>query len=275
MASRLAVARIQLDKFGGFVDGVRLFADLIENFWDKLYPPKKRMRGRMGAIEWWLEKTEVLLGQEEPAPTPAEKLDELKNELKRLDDLFIENLKDPPMLRSLERFVESVPAIAQKVPEPESEPAPGPVAEQKPETVEPEVEKPAEKKAAPAPQSALKPSAAAPPADYAGGRCVGCVLGARRRKGVACGTGKRPKARGFSEGQQSDGPFGVSLHENRGLDPDRIPSSCSGGKQHRRCPAPDPQFHGQHTGDEKQGKLRGLGQGLGGAGFPNIVSGWT
>ncbi len=163
VASRLAVARIQLDKFDGFVDGVRLFADLIENFWDKLYPPKKRMRGRMGAIEWWLEKTEALLGQEEPAPTPAEKLDELKNELKRLDGLFIENLKDPPMLRSLERFVDSVPAIAQKAPEPEPEP----VAEQKPETAEPQVEKPvekpAEKKAAPELQPEPKPFAAAPP----------------------------------------------------------------------------------------------------------------
>ena len=163
VASRLAVARIQLDKLDGFIDGVRLFADLIENFWDKLYPPKKRMRGRMGAIEWWLERTEVLLIQEEPEPAPAEKLEELKSELKRLDGLFIENLKDPPMLRSLERFVDSVPAIAAEAPESAPEPAPEPVSEQKPEA--------AAKKAEPAPKPvqkpAPKPPAAVPPSTEA------------------------------------------------------------------------------------------------------------
>ncbi len=129
VASRLAVARIQIDHIDGFADGVRLFADLIENFWDNLYPPKKRMRGRLGAMEWWLEKAESLLGLKTPEPMPAEKLDEIKNELKRLDVLFSEKVPDPPVIRSLQRFVESIPAIGPKVPEPAPEPEPEPTPE--------------------------------------------------------------------------------------------------------------------------------------------------
>ena len=143
VASRLAVSWIQIDKMEGFLYGVRLFADLIENFWDDLYPPKKRMRGRMGAIEWWLEKAERFLSQKKPEPMSAEKLDDIKNELKRLDGLFAEKVPDPPMIRGLQRFVDSIPAVKPEVPEPVPEPEPEPVA--KPELT-PKTESSAEEK---------------------------------------------------------------------------------------------------------------------------------
>ena len=61
VASFLAVSQVHTRQTEGLAVGVTVMHDLVENFWDTLFPPKKRMRGRLGAIEWWIEKTESAL----------------------------------------------------------------------------------------------------------------------------------------------------------------------------------------------------------------------
>ena len=58
IASYLAVALLHLKGVEGLSAGAQLLLDLVSNFWDTLYPAKKRMRGRFGAISWWDENAE-------------------------------------------------------------------------------------------------------------------------------------------------------------------------------------------------------------------------
>ena len=48
VAGYLAVSLIHTRKDEGLAVGLRLFRDLLENFWEDLFPPKARMRGRLG-----------------------------------------------------------------------------------------------------------------------------------------------------------------------------------------------------------------------------------
>ena len=45
----------------GLRDSVALMEGLVKTHWDTLYPPKKRMRGRVSALKWWLDQTSGLL----------------------------------------------------------------------------------------------------------------------------------------------------------------------------------------------------------------------
>ena len=57
MASYLAAGLVITEKVNGLDSGLQVIRDLVETYWDKLYPAKKRMRGRLGALTWWLETT--------------------------------------------------------------------------------------------------------------------------------------------------------------------------------------------------------------------------
>jgi len=58
-AGYLAVSLIYRRRNDGFAMGLNLYLDLLEHFWEELYPSKLRARGRIRAIEWWAEKTEA------------------------------------------------------------------------------------------------------------------------------------------------------------------------------------------------------------------------
>jgi type VI secretion system protein VasJ len=114
VASYLAVAQIHTGQMEGFGVGY---------FWDNLFPAKKRMRGRIAAIEWWLEKSEAALQLLKVDPSPAEKVEEYRQALQQIDKLLQEYLEDAPLLRPLERGIDSLPIKAEKKPEPEAPPS--------------------------------------------------------------------------------------------------------------------------------------------------------
>jgi type VI secretion system protein VasJ len=117
VASYLAVSQVYTHQIEGLAVGVTVMHDLVENFWDTLFPPKKRMRGRLGAIEWWIEKTESALKHIKPEPITDEKLNELNETLARIDTLFKEYLPKPPLLNSIQRYVESIPCLSEQKPD--------------------------------------------------------------------------------------------------------------------------------------------------------------
>ncbi|MCP4347403.1 MAG: type VI secretion system protein TssA [Desulfobacterales bacterium] len=109
VASYLAVAQAHMNKIEGLGLGTRIISDLLEQFWDNLFPPKKRKKGRVQAVMWWLEKTEAAFQNIEPSPVPFERMEQIKHDLKKIDDLLGEYLDDPPLLRPIQRVVESFP----------------------------------------------------------------------------------------------------------------------------------------------------------------------
>ena len=112
VASYLAVSQVHIREIEGLAAGVTIMHDLVENFWDTLFPPKKRMRGRLGAIEWWLEKTESALKHITPEPISEERINQLNETLARIDTLFKEYLPEPPLLNSIRRYVERIPCLS-------------------------------------------------------------------------------------------------------------------------------------------------------------------
>ena len=109
VACYLAVALVCNRKIEGMDDGLAILKDLLETYWDKLYPPKKRMRGRMGAINWWLERTQAELQKGKPAPVPAEMFERIKGNVKGIDGFLSEKMPDAPLLRPLERIIDGFP----------------------------------------------------------------------------------------------------------------------------------------------------------------------
>lgn len=139
VASYLAVSQIHMRRIEGLADGFTVLHDLIKHYWDDLFPPKKRMRGRLAAIEWWIEKTTTALKGITSQPVAAAKLDAIKTALTEIDSLLGEHFSDPPLLRPIQRVLEKIQSVSQGQPEPESTPAveqaqPQPTPARKPET---------------------------------------------------------------------------------------------------------------------------------------------
>jgi type VI secretion system protein VasJ len=122
VASYLAVSQVHMRQIEGLADGLTIIHDLIVNYWDSMFPPKKRMRGRLGAVEWWIEKTETALAGVKGEPVAAEKLEAIQTTLSQIDILLNEHLPEPPLLRPIQRALELIPSISEKKPEPEPSP---------------------------------------------------------------------------------------------------------------------------------------------------------
>jgi len=139
VAGYLAVSQIHVRRIEGLADGLTVMHDLLENFWDDLFPPKKRMRGRSGAIEWWIEKTENALKGMKLESDAGERRSAISTTLTRIDSLLVEHLPDPPMLRSIETALDNIFSSVEETAEAHAEPiveqtesAPEPAAEPEP-----------------------------------------------------------------------------------------------------------------------------------------------
>jgi type VI secretion system protein VasJ len=134
VAGYLAVALIHTHKDEGFAIGLKMYQDMLEHFWDDLYPPKKRMRGRAGAILWWLEKTRAALTQLEKSSLSEEQITDLKQSSEKIDQFLRANMEDPPLLSSIFTFInEQAARPEEETKSPEgSQPSPKPERESTP-----------------------------------------------------------------------------------------------------------------------------------------------
>ncbi len=175
VASYFAIAQVHTNQVEGFAAGLGLYRDLLDQYWEGLFPAKKRMRGRIAAIEWWLEKNEGALMSLEVAPLPAERIEALRQDIQQIDNLLREHLDEPPLLRPLERFLERVPIQAEEKPAPEPETPAAP--EEAPAAV------PAAK-----PRETAPPSAPPEPGEIASAadaeKVLGAAIGSIRRAGA-------------------------------------------------------------------------------------------
>jgi type VI secretion system protein VasJ len=107
VACYLAVSQVHLNKVEGLAAGLTILRDMLNTYWDTLFPPKKRMRGRLGAVEFWIERTETALENIPPANS-TEKMDEIKSVFSDLDSILKESLPDPPLLTPVERQIQRI-----------------------------------------------------------------------------------------------------------------------------------------------------------------------
>jgi type VI secretion system protein VasJ len=132
VASYLAVGQVHMRQIDGLADGLVVIHDLIANYWDGLFPPKKRIRGRLGALEWWIERTESALRGITTDPVAAGELEAINTTLAHIDTLMKLHLPEPLLIRPIQRALEAIPLLPEAAPAGER-PQPSPPPE--PETV--------------------------------------------------------------------------------------------------------------------------------------------
>ncbi|MBW1895327.1 MAG: type VI secretion system ImpA family N-terminal domain-containing protein [Deltaproteobacteria bacterium] len=145
-AGYFAVSQVHTNQIEGLTIGITVLHDMIEHFWDELFPPKKRMQRRLGAIKWWLEKTESATKTIKFKPIQNEIIEELKSILNKLNALLIEHMPKPPTFKPLMSQIEKIPVVKKKEqPEPnakEKKVPPKPVDKKKKREPRPRTEDP-------------------------------------------------------------------------------------------------------------------------------------
>lgn len=124
VACYLAAGLLEKRSLAGLADGLKVIADMLETYWDTLYPSLKRIRGRRNALQWLIDRVQqraVETNWSDLPPMPATLLDELQASLSAIDATLMDKDGDAPSIRSLLTLARTLPVI-------EEAPAPAPVS---------------------------------------------------------------------------------------------------------------------------------------------------
>lgn len=106
VAVYLSYSLYKLRGIDGLNDGVLVLSDILENYWENLYPPKKRLKGRVNAIEWWIEKVSKDIENMDNLVVDESQKESLLSNLKKIDDFLNEKLDDAPLFYTLLKLLE-------------------------------------------------------------------------------------------------------------------------------------------------------------------------
>ena len=112
VAVYLSYALYKLRGIDGLNDGVKIIADMLENYWETLYPPKRRLKGRINAIEWWLGKISKDLEAMDDEVVQSDKKEILVANLERIDNFLNEAIDDAPLFFNLIKLLDRINGVA-------------------------------------------------------------------------------------------------------------------------------------------------------------------
>ncbi|VFQ44894.1 type VI secretion system protein TssA [Desulfoluna butyratoxydans] len=117
VASYLCAALVHLEGWPGLGVATGVFADLLETFWESMYPPMRRMGGRLSAVQWWMEKTDEALAGPMKGTADAEAVGRVRGNLDRIDG-FLDDHTDfdltfGPLAATVERVAPAQEAPAE------------------------------------------------------------------------------------------------------------------------------------------------------------------
>lgn len=128
--SYLCLGLFNQQGYAGLSLGLTVYRDLIENFWETLYPALKRKRGRLGAITWLSEKVGAKVSQDEPELKDREAINKCNDLLKRITELLDDRLaEDSPGLGELHRPIQERLKTLESLAPPREEEKPKPSPE--------------------------------------------------------------------------------------------------------------------------------------------------
>ena len=123
----LSVALLKTEGLKGFADSVHIIREALESFWEDMFPPQKRIRGRKNAVEWWQEQVSAqvrLLGGQK---WPKAERDVFLDDLNAIDAFLGNHMEDAPLLLAMiNNISEVVEEEAEPVPEVKTPPQPPP-----------------------------------------------------------------------------------------------------------------------------------------------------
>ena len=111
----------------GMADGLQVIADMLETYWETLYPPLKRIRGRRNAVQWLLDRIQQRATEAAWTNLPPQELAlvaRLQGSLKTIDAVLMDKDSEAPSVRALLTLVKSLPTIAEEAPAPTRQAAP-------------------------------------------------------------------------------------------------------------------------------------------------------
>ena len=127
LGAYLAHALHRLRGIDGLATGATLLAELIDQFWDTLQPDLRRLRARVNALQWFLEKTALILPEKDYDPSELPRIEALAAAVVQLRDVVrVRFAASAPALSPLLERIERMRATATP-PEPQpaaAEPAP-------------------------------------------------------------------------------------------------------------------------------------------------------
>lgn len=169
VAVYLSQGLLQTEGYRGLAVGLQIISDMVEKFWDDMFPAKKRLRARKVAMEWLAEKASRYIEEKAPGDADAVAVLMAARLSRELDGDLAEKMEDnaPNMVeltRPMKRFRETFKHLEQQQAAAQPEVAPQPEAAPQPSaTLEPAQPAPAQN-AAPAPKPEPAPEPAQAPA---------------------------------------------------------------------------------------------------------------
>ena len=147
IGAHVAYALFALHGIDGLATGMTTLSGILHEFWPGLFPELKRMRARVNALAWFLERVNLSLGTFEVTAEQRGSVEALEVAATRLVEVVRERFgADAPALRPL---TDNITRLRQSLPEPAAPAAPEPVSQAQPAT---------------APVAATRPTVAAAPA---------------------------------------------------------------------------------------------------------------
>lgn len=135
VASYLSYGLFERQGYRGLEIALTIYCDLIDTFWDELFPEKKRKQGRINAVTWFIERLGSAITQRLPEPADRAVVEHCEELAQRLRTALDEVLgDDAPDFGSLTRPLREVLASlqAEAEPAPSSEESQTPSAESEP-----------------------------------------------------------------------------------------------------------------------------------------------
>lgn len=103
--SYAAAAMLETRGLSGLSDGVGILAESMDGFWDVMHPPKRRLRARRSALNWFIDRAEDALADGEHQASENVR-DELTLRVSRLQEVVTERFgEDAPSVRRLSDLV--------------------------------------------------------------------------------------------------------------------------------------------------------------------------
>lgn len=114
----------------GLADGVEVVADMLQTYWDKLYPPLRRIRGRRNAMQWLIDRIQQRATETDWASLPPQEMElvtRLTAGLMSIDAVLAEKDDEAPSIRAITALVNNIQVIQEEVAPPPA-PAPAPAS---------------------------------------------------------------------------------------------------------------------------------------------------
>jgi type VI secretion system protein VasJ len=102
VAGYLAVALTYTRKVEGLAIGLRIYSDLLDRFWEDLHPAKSRMKRRVGAIQWWMERQAAVVRELSPeafTPGMLAGIKESTEQIEKMLALYLDRLNTLVLIR--------------------------------------------------------------------------------------------------------------------------------------------------------------------------------